>query len=369
MDPDLKLIQECGFNSFEEVEKRINIIVNIMRVCREKVEKNLQRFDDKAKELVKKGLIDKAKRELMMKKRKEERIKAFNSYFNVILEKVEEVSNSNEMLKVLNATKYCINVLLEELQEIKAEETKEYQDLVESGKDIIKYLKVIIKAKKPEKDNDNDQELDFPDLDFNNLSQFLNLDEELQLIKQCGFNSLKDALNKIIYFLEKIKLGKIKVEKNLERYTNKAKEHLRVGQKDDAKKELTIKKQKEGGIKILDNYFNEIIEKIKEVKNTNHMLQILNATKFCNNIILSELDKNEIGEETKEYFDLVENDKEINKYIQTINSFYNNMENQNNQGDINPGEESNNNPGQESNNNPGQESNNNDDNMFPSDSI
>ena len=36
MESDLKLIQECGFNSFDEIINRINELMNIMRIGREK---------------------------------------------------------------------------------------------------------------------------------------------------------------------------------------------------------------------------------------------------------------------------------------------------------------------------------------------
>jgi len=362
MESDLKLIQECGFNSFEDVVKRIKEIVDIMRVGRAKAEKNLQRFNNQAKEFLKLGQKDKAKKEVAKKKKKEERIKMFDTQFNVILEKLLEVKNSTKMLQVLNATKYCNSVLLAELKENEVDEetteTKEYQDLLENDKEVTKYIEIILKStKKPEKIKQNipeDQQLNFPDLDFdNNQTQFeYNPNTEMQLIKQCGFNSLGDALKRIIYFIEVMKYGKTKVEKNLERYVNQAKEYLKIGQKDEAKKELTIKKQKEEKMKAIENQMSLILGKLKEVKNSNHMFIVLNATKYCNNILMAELSKNEIGEETKDFHDLLSNYNEMNKYIQTINSF-NSMQNQNYPG----------------NNNQGQENNNIEDYTFPSDSI
>ena len=85
MESDLKLIQECGFNSFEDVVKRINELVNIMRIGRAKAEKNLQRFSNQAKEFLKLGQKDKAKKELTKKKKREEKIKSFDTQFNIIL--------------------------------------------------------------------------------------------------------------------------------------------------------------------------------------------------------------------------------------------------------------------------------------------
>ena len=159
-------------------------------------------------------------------------------------------------------------------------------------------------------------------------------------------------MRRIIYFIEVMEYGNKRLEKNLERYVNQAKEYLKAGQKDEAKKELTIKKQKEEKIKTLNSQLSQIAGKLKEVKNSNHMLIVLNATQFCNNIIMAELDNNEIGEETKEYLDLSANYNEMNKYIQTINSF-NSGPYQNYQG----------------NNIQGQENKNIEDYTFPGDSI
>ena len=135
-ESDLELIKECGFSSFDEVVQRINELVNIMRVGRIKAEKNLDRFQNQAKIYLKDGQRDKAKKELAKKKKKEEKIKTFDNQFNVILEKIKEVKNINQMQQVLNATKYCNNLLLAELsQEETGEPTegvKEYQDLLEN---------------------------------------------------------------------------------------------------------------------------------------------------------------------------------------------------------------------------------------------
>ena len=116
-ESDLKLIQECGFNSFEDVAKRINEMVDIMRVGKVKAEKNLDRFSNQAKDFLKTGQKDKAKKELAKKKKKEERIKTFDTQFKVILEKLKEVKNSTQMVQVLNASKFCNSSLLAELKE------------------------------------------------------------------------------------------------------------------------------------------------------------------------------------------------------------------------------------------------------------
>ena len=130
MESDLKLIQECGFNSFDEIINRINELVNIMRIGRVKAEKNLELFNEEAKNFLRLGDKDNAKKVLMTKKKKGEKLKTFDTQFNVILEKIKEVKNSNQIVQVLNASKYCNSLLLIELSEDEAgeytEENKEY---------------------------------------------------------------------------------------------------------------------------------------------------------------------------------------------------------------------------------------------------
>ena len=365
MESDLKLIQECGFNSFEEVAKRINEFIDMMRVGQSKAEKNLDRFSNQAKDFLKSGQKDKAKKELLKKKKKEEKIKTYDTQFKVILEKLKEVKSSTQMLQVLNATKFCNNSLISELKENEEDketiEGKEYNDLLENGKEIDKYINIILKPiKKPEKivpnipqNNNDDSQKDFPELDFNNnQNQFkFNPNTEMKIIQQCGFNSLGDGLNKIYGFINVMKNAKEKAVKILEKHVDKAKEYLKVGQKDEAKNELKIKKQKEEKIKDLDNKLTILLGKLTEVKNIGSILQVLNAIQDCNMILASALDGEEMGEILKEYPDLISKGKEINKYVKIINSFNNSNENQNNMGNINQG----------------QGYNNNDDYTFPSD--
>ena len=329
MDSDLKIIQECGFNSFEEVVKRINELINVMRTGRTKAEQNLQRFNNQAKEYLKAGQKDKAKKELAKKKKKDERIKAFDTQFKVILEKLNEVKNSNQMLQVLNATKYCNNVLLSELKESENEgetETKEYQDLMENDKEIRKYLEIMVKSiKKPEKVKPKIPQTiptNYNNLDFNNNNINIS-NKDLILIQKCGFNTFGDAIRRINDLVNIMRLGRIKIEQNLEKFVNQAKDYLRGGQKDAAKKELAKKKQKEEKIKTFDTQYNTIIEKIKEIKGCTQIVQVLNEMKNSNNDLIEELKESE-NEETKEFQDLMENDKEINKYLEIINSFNNN---------------------------------------------
>ena len=114
MESDLKLIQEFGFNSFKDVIKRINYLVNIMREGWAKAEINLQCFNNQLKNFYNIGQKDKAKKELAKKKKKDEKKKKFDTQFNVILEKLKEVKSLKEMLQILNATKYCNGLLLAE---------------------------------------------------------------------------------------------------------------------------------------------------------------------------------------------------------------------------------------------------------------
>ena len=244
MESDLKLIQECGFNSFEEVVKRINELVNIMRVGRAKAQKNLERFNTQAKEYLKLGQKDKAKRELAKKKKRDEKIKSFDTQFSVILEKIKEVKNSTQMVQVLNATKYCNNLLLMELSEKETgeptDQLKEYQDLLENDKEIKKYLETILESKKPEKTKPSIPQAN----QFNNniiINQDINIsNSDLILFQKCGFNSFGDITNKINELLGTMRTGRNKANINLEKYVNQGKKYLRDGQKLD--KNLKLKK-------------------------------------------------------------------------------------------------------------------------------
>ena len=328
MESDLKLIQECGFNSFEEVVKRINELVNIMRVGRAKAQKNLERFNTQAKEYLKLGQKDKAKRELAKKKKRDEKIKSFDTQFSVILEKIKEVKNSTQMVQVLNATKYCNNLLLNELSEKETgeptDQLKEYQDLLENDKEIKKYLETILKSKKPEKTKpsipptnqvNNNNIIIIPDINISN--------SDLILFQKCGFNSFGDITNKINELLGTMRTGRNKANINLEKYVNQAKNFLRDGQKLEAKKELTKKKAKEEKIKAIDTMFVSINEKMSKIKSSKEILEILKDIKSCNNLIMVELSQNEEGEEMgniNEYQGLEEIDKEISKYLDIIGS-------------------------------------------------
>ena len=114
-----------------------------------------------------------------------------------------------------------------------------------------------------------------------------------------------------------MRAGRAKAETNLQRFNNQAKEFIKSGQEGKAKRVLSKKKGKVDKIKKFDTQFNIILDKLKEVKNSTQMMQVLNATKYCNNLLLIELSEKETGEPTdgiKEYQDLLENDKEITKY-------------------------------------------------------
>ena len=348
MESDLKLIQECGFNSFEDVVKRINELVNIMRIGRAKAEKNLQRFSNQAKEFLKLGQKDKAKKELTKKKKREEKIKSFDTQFNIILEKIKEVKNSTQMVQVLNATKYCNNLLLAELSEKETGEPtegmKEYQDLLENDKEITKYLETIVKSKRPEKVKPSiPQPNQFNNNNNNiNINQNINIsNNDLALIQKCGFNSFGEVITKINGLLNSMTIGRNLAEKDIENNVNQAKNLLREGKKDEAKNELRKKKVKEERIKSIDTMFISINEKMSQIKSSKQIIEILNDVKNCNNLIIEGLSQNEgdgeIGN-TKEYQSLLENNKEISKYLDIINSSGNNSQQQgiNNNNNVNP---------------------------------
>ena len=147
-----KLIQECGFNSFEEVVKRVNELVDVMRVGRARAEKYLDRFNNEAKQYLKDGQKDKAKRVLGKKKKHAERVKTIDSQLDIILGKLREVKNPTQMLQVLQATKYCNNLLLSELDQKDFKENNvennENQDLIDNDKEISKYLDILAKNNK-----------------------------------------------------------------------------------------------------------------------------------------------------------------------------------------------------------------------------
>ena len=316
-----------------------------MRIGRAKAEKNLQRFSNQAKEFLKLGQKDKAKKELTKKKKREEKIKSFDTQFNVILEKIKEVKNSTQMVQVLNATKYCNNLLLAELSEKETGEPtdgmKEYQDLLENDKEITKYLETIMKAKRPEKIKPSIPQTNQFNNNNININQNINIsDSDLALIQKCGFNSFGDAITKINGLINTMRMGRNAAEKDIENNVNQAKNFLREGQKDEAKNELRKKKIKEDRIKNIDTMFASINEKMSILKSCKQILEILNDVKACNNLVMEGLSQNEEGGEignSKEYQSLVENEKEINKYLDIINSSGNNSQPQGiNNNNLNP---------------------------------
>ena len=186
MESDLKLIQECGFNSFEEVVKKVNELVDVMRVGRARAEKYLDRFTNEAKRLLKEGQKDKAKREILKKKNHAERVKTIDTQLNIILEKLREVKNSTQMLQVLKAAKYCNNLLLSELgqkdllkENNESNESNENQDLIDNDKEITKYLETMtnfkkkkakpVQAQQVQKEENFEQENNFPQPENNEI--------------------------------------------------------------------------------------------------------------------------------------------------------------------------------------------------------
>ena len=347
MESDLNLIQECGFDSFEEIVDRINELVDIMRVGRTKAEKNLERFNEEAKNFLRKGDKDNAKKVLAVKKKKFEKLKTFDNQLNAILEKMKGVKNSNQMVQVLNATKYCNGLLLMELSEDETgestEENKEYQDLLENDIEITEYLDTIIKAKKSGKNKSNINQINQINNDNNiNIEQDDDdiSDGEAPPPQLCELNQFEEDIKKINGFVDNIRLGRNLAEKSLEKHIEIAKNFLRKSQKDECKKELKKKKIKEEKIKNTDNLLISINGKISQIKSNKQIIEILNDVKSCNKLIMDGLSQNEEDSEiegTKEFQGLIENEIEINKYLKRFNSSGNNIQQQqNNNKNFNP---------------------------------
>ena len=113
------------------------------------------------------------------------------------------------------------------------------------------------------------------------------------------------------------------VEKSLEKHVEIAKNFLRGSKRDEAKRELAKKKRKEEKIKTIDKTFISINEKMSQIKSNKQIIEILNDVKNCNNLIIDGLSQNEEDSEienTKEFQSLIENEIEINKYLNSINS-------------------------------------------------
>ncbi len=187
MESDLKLIQKCGFNSFEEVIKRFNELVEVMRVGRVRAEKKLDRFTNEAKKLLKDGQKDKAKKMLLKKKNHGERVKTIDAQLDKVLEKLREVKNSTQMLQVIKASKYCNNLILSELtqKDLQEENTNsdENQDLLDIEKEITKYLDILTKSSKKNKvkpatgpieqkvEKSSEEDMKFPQPEDNNIEE------------------------------------------------------------------------------------------------------------------------------------------------------------------------------------------------------
>ena len=104
-DPDLILANQCGFQTFDDIVKRMNEIVEIMKTGRNKVESNLEIYKILAKEYLELKEKNKAKNQLLIKKKLEYKIKIYDEQFKDILEKVEVAETIYEMIDILSTIK------------------------------------------------------------------------------------------------------------------------------------------------------------------------------------------------------------------------------------------------------------------------
>ena len=310
MDPDLELAQRCGFNTFDDIVVRIQEIVNILKTGKEKAEKCLDIYQELAKEYLKLKQKDKAKRLLATKKLRKEKINSLELRFTLVLNKIEVAENINEMQEIFNDINYCITELLTALDKNETgeetDEMKEYQDIIKVEKEITNYLETIKKF-------ENEKIIK-----TYNLTK-----DEIEIVKKFGFNNFEEIKKNINDLIIIIQEGRLLTKKSFERFQIQAKIFLKKNQKDEAIKELKKELEKEEIIKNFDIKLYSILKKVDKIANFEQALDVLNEAKNCIDILLTELDKKEIGEEVeklKEYQDLVINDKIISDYINIITS-------------------------------------------------
>ena len=192
------------------------------------------------------------------------------------------------MLEIFNDINYCVIELLTALDKNETgeetDEMKEYQDIIKVEKEITNYQEIL---------------------------------------KKCGFDNFEEIKKKIGDLINIIQEGRLLTKKSFERFQIQAKIFLKKNQKDEAIKEHKKELEKEEIIKNFDIKLYSISKKVDKIANFEQALDVLNEAKNCIDILLTELDKKEIGEEVeklKEYQDLVINDKIISDYINIITS-------------------------------------------------
>ena len=310
-DPDLILANQCGFQTFDDIVKRMNEIVEIMKTGRNKVESNLEIYKILAKEYLELKEKNKAKSQLLFKKKLEYKIKIYDEQFKDILEKVEVAETIYEMIDILSTIKSVNNELIKDLDKNETgEETenmKEYQDLIEIDKEINNYIDIITKFNK----ESEQEKCNIPP-------------KELNLLKKCGFNNFDEAIKKINELMNVMQAGRLIVKKSFQRFVFEAKRFIKKGEMEAARNQLKLEIKEEEIITKYDLKYLSALRKLEELENTEELLKILTEAKECNKILLEEMNDKEIQKATmklKEYQDLIENEIKIDNYIDIINSF------------------------------------------------
>ena len=310
-DPDLILANQCGFQTFDDIVKRMNEIVEIMKTGRNKVESNLEIYKILAKEYLELKEKNKAKNQLLIKKKLEYKIKIYDEQFKDILEKVEVAETIYEMIDILSTIKSVNNELIKDLDKNETgeetENVKEFQDLMEIDKEINNYIDIITKFNK----ESEQEKCNIPP-------------KELNLLKKCGFNNFDEAIKKINELMNVMQAGRLIVKKSFQRFVFEAKRFIKKGEMEAARNQLKLEIKEEEIITKYDLKYLSALRKLEELENTEELLKILTEAKECNKILLEELNDKEIQKATmklKEYQDLIENEIKIDNYIDIISSF------------------------------------------------
>ena len=310
-DPDLILANQCGFQTFDDIVKRMNEIVEIMKTGRNKVESNLEIYKILAKEYLELKEKNKAKNQLLIKKKLEYKIKIYDEQFKDILEKVEVAETIYEMIDILSTIKSVNNELIKDLDKNETgeetENVKEFQDLMEIDKEINNYIDIITKFNK----ESEQEKCNIPP-------------KELNLLKKCGFNNFDEAIKKINELMNVMQAGRLIVKKSFQRFVFEAKRFIKKGEMEAARNQLKLEIKEEEIITKYDLKYLSALRKLEELENTEELLKILTEAKECNKILLEELNDKEIQKTTmklKEYQDLIENEIKIDNYIDIISSF------------------------------------------------
>lgn len=132
---------------------------------------------------------------------------------------------------------------------------------------------------------------------------------------------------KINESMDIMQAARLKVKLSFDRFIFRAKKFIKEGKMEEARNELKEEIKKTELIKEYDMKMYGLLNKLKALENGEQLINILDIAKSCISALLNELNDEKIIKSTvklKEYKDLIENEKEINKYIDIINSIKNN---------------------------------------------